>query len=60
MTYGCCRYTEEAQIDGTYMMCRQDSVARAAKFLAGVSSLSLQVLHLVLLHFLSCMAQVFF
>ena len=60
MTYGCCRYTEEAQIDGTYMMCRQDSVARAAKFLAGVSSLSLQVLNAVLLHFLSCMAQVFF
>ena len=38
-----CRFAEEAQVDGTYMFCRQDSVIQAAKFLAKVNPLSLQV-----------------
>ncbi len=39
----CCRFAAEAQIDGTYMFCKQESVIQAAKFLSGVSELSLQV-----------------
>ena len=37
------RFAEEAQVDGTYMFCRQDSVIQAAKFLSRVNPLSLQV-----------------
>ncbi len=39
----CCRFAAEAQIDGTYMFCKQESVIQAAKFLSSVSELSLQV-----------------
>lgn len=38
-----CRFAAEAQIDGTYMFCKQESVIQAAKFLSGVAELSLQV-----------------
>lgn len=37
------RFAASAQIDGTYMFCKQESVLQAARFLSKVDGLSLQV-----------------
>ena len=39
------QFAADAQLDGTYFFCRQDSMAAAARLLARVEGLSLQVLH---------------
>ena len=38
-------FAVDAQLDGTYFFCRQDSLEAAARLLARVEGLSLQVLH---------------
>ena len=37
------RFAEDAKLEGTYFLCKQESVMRAARLLARVEDLSLQV-----------------